>query len=159
LLAFVIFPLQNLLLLTCVQGSGRLGPYILKALQADPAFEVTVVTRTNSTAALPSDTKIVRVTDGYPYEEMVEVFRGQDAVILSLGYSAQHRHAALADASIKAGVKRLIASVYGGNDRNKEAVQFFPIMAGKAKIVAELKAVETPGWSWTSVCCGLFFDL
>jgi hypothetical protein len=80
-------------------------------------------------------------------------------VILSLGYPAQHRHAALADASIKAGVKRLIASVYGGNDRNKEAVQFFPILAGKAKIVAELKAAETPGWSWTSICCGLFFGL
>jgi hypothetical protein len=60
-------------LLTCVQGSGRLGPYILKALQADPAFEVTVVTRTNSTATFPSDTKIVRVADGYPEEEMVEV--------------------------------------------------------------------------------------
>jgi hypothetical protein len=80
-------------------------------------------------------------------------------VVLCLGFFAEHHHAALADASIKAGVKRLIASAYGGNDRSEEAQQFFPIAAGKGKIIKELREAETPGWSWTAICCGFFFDL
>ncbi|KAF4626471.1 hypothetical protein G7Y89_g11690 [Cudoniella acicularis] len=140
------------------RASGRLGPWILKALQADPTFDITVVTRYTSAAEFPPNTKVVKVTDGYPIAEMIEVFKGQDAVILSLGYAAEHLHASLAEASIKAGVKRLIASVWGGNDTNKEAPKIFPIAAGKAKLFRELRAMETPGWSWTAICNGLFFD-
>lgn len=90
---------------------------------------------------------------------MVEAFQGKDAVVLCLGFLGKPCHSALANASIKAGVKRLIASTYGGTDRSKEAEQFFPIAAEHGKILRKLKAAETPGWSWTSISCGLFFDL
>ncbi|MCJ1389997.1 hypothetical protein MMC18_002855 [Xylographa bjoerkii] len=90
---------------------------------------------------------------------MVEVFKGQDAVVLSLGFQAEHRHSALVHASVKAGVKRLVASGYGANDNNTEVQKMFPIAARKAQMVEELKMLEKPGWSWTAICCGLFFDL
>lgn len=90
---------------------------------------------------------------------MVETFKGQHAVVLCLGFAAEQYHASLVDSSIKAGVKHLVASTYGGNDRSREAAELFPIAAQKAKIIGELKARETPGWAWTAICCGLFFDL
>ena len=90
---------------------------------------------------------------------MVEAFKGQDAVVLSLGFQAQPRHSALVQASIKAGVKRLIASGFGANDDNVAVQKMFPFAAQKAQQVKELKSLERPGWSWTSICCGLFFDL
>ncbi|MCJ1380213.1 hypothetical protein MMC17_003316 [Xylographa soralifera] len=148
-------PLRNIAI---VGASGRLGPFILKAVQDDPAFNVTVITRHNSPATFPAGTKVVKVSDGYPDEEMVEAFKGQDAVVLSLGFQAEHRHSALVHASIKAGVKRLVASAYGANDSNEAVQKMFPIAARKAAMVKELKSLEKPGWSWTAICCGLFFD-
>ena len=99
------------------------------------------------------------MSDGYLDKEILEAFKGQDAVVLSLGFQADHRHSALVHASIKAGVKRLVSSSYGGNDSNPEVQKMFPIAARKAQIVDELKALEKPGWSWTAIYCGLFFDL
>ena len=99
------------------------------------------------------------MADGYPSDEMVNVFKGQDAVVLSLSFFGKQRHTALVQASITAGIKRLIASTYGGTDRSEEAEQFFPIAAENGKIIKELRAAENPGWSWTSISCGLFFDL
>ena len=120
---------------------------------------MTVITRHESQATFPEGTKVTKVSDGYPDEEMVEVFRGQDAVVLSLGFQAEHRHSALVHASIEAGVKRLIASSYGANDANLEVAKMFPIAGKKLKMAEELKSLEKPGWSWTAICCGLFYDL
>jgi putative NADH-flavin reductase len=140
------------------QGSGRLGPYLLKALQDNPAFDVTVITRTNSTATFPEGTKLIKVTEGYPEDEIVEAFKGQDAVILSLGFLAGQYHGALAAASKKAGVKRLITG-WGGNNANQEAQKIFPLGKKEAMDIKALEALESPEWSWTAVCCGLFFIL
>jgi len=99
------------------------------------------------------------VGDDYPDEEMERVFRGQDAVVLVLGFAAEHRHSALVQASIKAGVKRVVASHYGSNIGNEAAQKIFPVAATKAAMVKELKGLEREGWSWTTISCGVFFDL
>lgn len=109
-------------------------------------------------ATFADHVKILKVRDGYADDEMIEAFKGQDAVVLCLNHSAEHRHAALADASIKAGVKHLVASIYGGN-LNSKSQELFPLAAKKAKLVQELRARETAGWEWTGISCGLFFDL
>jgi hypothetical protein len=142
-----------------LQASGRLGPSILRALQADSSFKVTVITRESSMATFPEGTTVVRVGDDYPPEQMEKVFRGQDAVVLSLSYAGEHHRSAITRAAIAAGVRRLVASGYGSNDENEEAQRVFAISANKAAMVQELRELEQSGWSWTSVCCGLFFDL
>lgn len=139
-----------------MQGSGKLGSHIRNALLADTALDVTIVSRINSPATFSSSTK---VSDAYPDTEMVNAFKGQDAVVLCLGFAADKYYASLVDSSIKAGVKHLVASAYGGNDRSKEAEKLFPIAAQKAQIIRELKSRETPGWAWTATYCGLFFEL
>ncbi|CAG9941587.1 unnamed protein product [Clonostachys rosea f. rosea IK726] len=141
-----------------VGASGHLGPFILKALEHGQNLEITVITRTSSSAVFPANTRVVRVADGYQDDEMVEAFRGHDAVVLSLGFAAEHRHAALARASIKAGVKRLVASGYGVDPTNEEASKVFPVAATKAAMIEDLKSLEISGWSWTVISCGLFLD-
>ncbi|KAF4465917.1 Isoflavone reductase like P3 [Fusarium albosuccineum] len=140
-----------------VGASGRLGPFILKALQDSKAgFDVTAITRKNSTATFDANTKVVKVTDGYPDEEMVETFRGYDAVVLVISFASEH-HGALVRASIKAGVKRLIPSGFGAPS-NEHVNSFFPVAKTKTEMIADLKTLEQPGWSWTDVSCGAFLD-
>lgn len=156
---FVTHSITNGWILIFFKGSGKLGSHILRSLQADPTVDVTVITRLKSSATFPSNTKIIKVADGYQESEMVDTFNGQHAVVLCLGYAAMQYHTSLVDSSIKAGVKHLVASTYGSNDRNQKVQEMFPIMARVGQVIAELKARERPGWSWTAICCGLFFDL
>ena len=108
---------------------------------------------------------MVRVGDDYPRAQMEGVFRGQDAVVLSLGFAGEHHHRSLVEAAIEAGVKRVVPSSYGCNDQNEAVQKIFPIAAAKAKMMGEMKELqqqaekEGKDWSWTNICCGLFFDL
>ncbi|KAK6530280.1 hypothetical protein TWF694_003642 [Orbilia ellipsospora] len=141
-----------------VGGSGHLGPFILAALQA-ANYDLTVVTRRDSTAKFPQNTKVVKIDDGYPEDQVLEAFAGADAVVLSLAFVALEYHAALVDASIKAGVKRLVASTYGCNDENAAVLDLFPIAYRHHNIVNDLRSRKAPGWSWTSISCGPFFEM
>ncbi|KAF2179229.1 hypothetical protein K469DRAFT_694169 [Zopfia rhizophila CBS 207.26] len=88
---------------------------------------------------------------------MLHAFTGQDSVVLSLSHASDHRSTALAEASIKAGVKQFIANAYGGSD-SLEAESFFHIPEMKGRKKRELKVLERERWSWSAIQCGLFFD-
>ncbi|KAJ4299237.1 hypothetical protein N0V90_004481 [Kalmusia sp. IMI 367209] len=150
-------PLRKIAL---VGASGHLGPHLLQALQSDPSFNVTVITRQSSKAKFPPTTQIVRVPDDYPRNELVAAFRNHDAVILSLNFQADKHHSALVEASIEAGVKQLIPSIFGGR-HTPEVQSIFPFAAGKAAMLAhvEKRAQEVEGWGYTAVCNGLFHEL
>jgi hypothetical protein len=121
---------------------------------------VTVVSRQSSAASFPHDTKVVKVSDSYPKSEFVQVFKGQDAVVLSLNYAAEFQHHnMLVDASVEAGVKRLIPSVWAGRLDLSKARDIFPLAASKAQLLEHVKSKTAPGWSYTAVATGLFLDL
>ncbi|KAK3305685.1 uncharacterized protein B0T15DRAFT_574978 [Chaetomium strumarium] len=95
-------------------------------------------------------------------DEILDVFKGHDAVVLSLNYMAEmQHHNMLVDASLEAGVKRLIPSIWGGRLDLPEALEIFPIAASKGALLdyVKSKALPAPGWSYTAVACGLFHDL
>lgn len=60
-----------------------------------------------------------------------------------------------------AGVKRFIPSEFGINTRQLQGLKIGQIVAGKTKLVDDLqkKAEQNPGFSWTGISNGLFFDL
>jgi hypothetical protein len=129
-------------------------------LQANPAFDVTVVSRQSSSASFPQDTKVIKVSDSYPKSEFVDVFKGQDAVVLSLNYAAEFQHHnMLVDASVEAGVKRLIPSIWGGRLDLPKSREIFPLAASKGQLLDHVKSKTAPGWSYTAVATGLFLDL
>ncbi|KAF9784264.1 hypothetical protein IL306_007508 [Fusarium sp. DS 682] len=144
-----------------VGASGHLGAFIFKALHQSNKFDITVINRVSSKPAeYPKPTKVVQVNDGYPPLEIVEAFRGNDVVVLVLGFATDEEQLAnLARASVEAGVKRLVPSGYGADTNNKEVPKVFPIGAAKARALEHLKSLEHPGWSWTEVACGSLLDL
>ena len=102
---------------------------------------------------------MIGVGDDYPDGDIFEAFKGQEAVVLAYPWSAYVRDSAMIDASIKAGVRRLVVSTYGPGDNDPKAAGLFMPTKHTIDIVAELKLKEAPGWSWTSVANGPFFDL
>lgn len=131
-------------------------------MQADPAFDVTVVSRQSSTATFPPNTNVVKVSDAYTKDEFLDVFKGHDVVVLSLNLAAESQfHNMLVDASVEAGVKRLIPSIWGARLDLPEAREIFPVTASKARLLEYVKSKvgSTPGWSYTAVANGLFHDL
>lgn len=142
------------------EASGRVGGFITKALQQSNQFNLTVITRVSSKVTeYPSPIKVIQVPDDYPYAEVVNAFRGNDAVVLAIGFAGEHHLPSLARASIEAGVKKLVASGFGVDASNQAAAEVFPVAANKVAMIKDLKSLEQPGWSWTDVACGVFLDL
>ncbi|RBR24863.1 uncharacterized protein FIESC28_02353 [Fusarium coffeatum] len=142
-----------------VGGSGRVGAFITKALHESNQFNLTVVTRVSSKVTdYPSPIKTVQVPDDYPHDKVVEAFRGNDAVVLAIGFAGERHLPSLARASVEAGVKRLVASGFGIDASNQAAAEVFSVAANKVAMIKDLKSLEQPGWSWTDVACGVFLD-
>lgn len=139
--------------------TGNLGTYVLKALNSSPNFDVTVISRKSSESTFDPSLKVVKISDDYPEDELVQAFAGQDAVVLTTGHGLGGKEFGIVDAAIKAGVKRFMPSEFGSNSQNKGAVQMFPMMAPKAKLVDYLRSKESSGFTWTSIATGIFFDL
>lgn len=155
---------QLALLFLCLflQGSGFLGPYLLRSLQAVPSFHVTVVSRQSSESKFPASTKIVKVGDAYPKNEMIDVFKGQDAVVLCLNGGAERQHHnKMVDATVEAGIKRLITSTWSGQIDNPVVREIFPFAAPKYDMLEYVKSKVSSAseWSYTAVVCGYFHNL
>lgn len=77
---------------------------------------------------------------------------------------AEKHHDKMVDASVEAGVKRLVPSLFGGA-HGDEVQDVFPFAKGKAEMMGyvEKKAVDVEReggeWGFTGVATGLFFEL
>jgi hypothetical protein len=60
-------------------AGGSLGPKVLGALK--PHFAVTITTRKPSTSTFPPKFKLNIIADDYPTAELLQAFKGQDAVV------------------------------------------------------------------------------
>lgn len=142
-----------------MQASGKLGPIILNTLLAE-GFDVTVVSRTSSKNRFPLQQKVFTVSDEYRDNELVDAFRGHDAVVLSLSFEQLPQATKFARASLTAGCRWLIASTYGANlDDPNHAL--FPASIPHRQAVDDLSELQKgqENWSWTSISCGPWIEL
>ncbi len=99
------------------QTTGSLGKPVLDALIASGKFSITAVARHTSNAEVPAkdNVRLVKV-DFSSHQALVDAFRGNDAVLLTLGDfpNLAKNTQILTDAAIDAGVKRIILSEFGG---------------------------------------------
>ncbi|KAI9887324.1 MAG: hypothetical protein M1823_000840 [Watsoniomyces obsoletus] len=137
-------------------ASGNLGPTILEGLDKSGKFNITVFSRKESNATFPSHIKVIK-TD-YSESELVEQFKGQDAVISTLFGMVDQRP--IIDAAVKAGVKRFMPSEWGSDSTNPKGQEICPVFKPKADIVEYLKskANENPNFTWSAVATGPFLD-
>lgn len=146
-----------------VGADGNLGPGVLDGLVSTGAFNVTVFKRKSSKSKsnYPEGVQVKLLSDDFPIDELVPALQNQDAIVSTV-YGAQvDLQKRLADAAIKADVKRFIPSDFGSCDsQSKRAMELAPIYVAKSEVrdYLEKLAKENSGFSWTSLVCGHFFD-
>lgn len=93
-------------------------------------------------------------------ESLKDALAGNDAVVSVIATAAIKAQQTIVDAAVAAGIKRFIPSEFGINTRIVGGTPIGKILSGKVATVDYLdsKAKENPGFSWTGVSTGLFFD-
>jgi nucleoside-diphosphate-sugar epimerase len=152
-------PIQNVVL---VGADGKLGPTVLKALVSN-GFTVTVLKRQSSKtpADYPADVKEVRVPDSFPYDALVSVLKGQDAVVVTTSGTLIDLQKNLGRAAAEAGVQRFIPADFGSVDSESEnARKMVPLYGTKRdlRLYLQTLAEKHASFSWTAIVCGHFFD-
>src|SRR2546423_3730857 len=150
---------------TLVGANGKLGPAILHALLSAGTFTVTVLSRTSSKSTYPPSVHVARVSDDLPDDELVQVLRGQDAIVVVFAGSNSDLQIRLADAAARAGVQRFIPADFGSCDSSSaRALELVPLYQAKQKVRQHLEQLASGGsqsssrLSWTSLVCSHFFD-
>ncbi len=97
-------------------ATGNLGQHILPALLNDGTFNVTVLSRANSSATFPSNVKVIKV-DYSDTSALTKALANQDVVISTIGGEglASNFGEVLVQAAIDAKVKWFIPSEFGGD--------------------------------------------
>lgn len=140
-----------------MKASGNIGRFIFNALHGDQSFNTTVITRQSSNVDFGT-ANVIQVSDSYPADEMVKAFTGQDAVILAIPYKIEKIQRSIIDSAIKAGVKRLIPSHFGGNAEVPAMLELEERALKLDSIIHYLRSKESD-LIWTTMITGVFFDL
>jgi hypothetical protein len=143
-----------------IGAGGHLGPTILPAFTSDPHFNTSILARSSSTSTFPPNIKVFRVSDDYPEAELLEAFKGQDAVISTIQTASTGLQKGIIDAAVKAGVMRFVPSEFGSDTENEKAMEILPQYFGSKKgTVDYLKTREKDGLTWSAFMTGPFFEL
>jgi len=111
-------------------ATGTVGAPILQAL-LDANYDVTVLSRPSSTHAFPASVRVATVDYTQP-DSLTEAFQGHDALVSAVAIAALDQQKHLVDAAIRAGVKRIVPSNFGGDLANPKS-QAMPVFAPKSR--------------------------
>ncbi|KAM0458566.1 hypothetical protein ACHAPV_005958 [Trichoderma viride] len=139
-----------------VGASGSIGKIILEGLVADGSFNITVISRKDSSTTFPSRVTVYK--SDFSEEDLEAAFKGQDAVISALGKDGLGEQKKLVDAAIKAGVKRFLPSEFSASTQNTAVLQLLPLFGQKVELIEYLKAKQSADFSWTGIATSLLFD-
>ncbi|KAL4738363.1 hypothetical protein BDV11DRAFT_189780 [Aspergillus similis] len=145
-------PLRNI---TLVGASGAIGQILLAALLETSEFDITVLTRSSSTASFPANVT-VRKSD-FSLTELRGALTGQDAVISAVGATAFAEQKKLIDAAVAAGVSRFIPSEFSAESQNDAVLALLPLFRQKKEVIDYLKTKEKD-ITWTGIACSGLFD-
>ncbi|KAI2476852.1 NAD binding 10 multi-domain protein [Pyrenophora tritici-repentis] len=160
-------PLTNIVILG---ASGSVGRPILSALLTLPSINLTIVTRTSSTATFPTapNIRIHTLSDALTLTELTAAFKNHHAVIVALsttpvtsGTGPNSLAFRLIDAARAAGVQRFIPSEFGANNLDPRARALVPVYDIKGAMLEYLQqtcAAINGAMSWTSISCGSWLD-
>ncbi|OAA36000.1 nmrA-like family protein [Beauveria brongniartii RCEF 3172] len=137
-----------------IGANGNLGQAVLPSISA--SFEVTVITREESTSVFPPNVKVVKTK--YTEDKLAKALHGQDAVLCLIDAGALQAENLIINAAASAGVKWFIPSEFGHNTTDTRVSKVLPLLEGKIKVVSQLRDKEHQGMQWTGLITGLFFD-
>jgi hypothetical protein len=128
----------------------------LDGLLHKSSFNVTVLSRENSTSTFPSGVTVIHANYDSP-QSLKEAFEGQDVVISLIASAVLGDQTKFIDAAIAAGVQRFLPSEFGSDTADPKTRAIVAISQTKYDIVNYLKSKESE-LSWTSIISGPFFD-
>ncbi|TKX24382.1 hypothetical protein C1H76_3488 [Elsinoe australis] len=146
-----------------IGANGKIGAFVLDALVDESSFSVTVLQRASSKSkpAHESRIKITNVPNELPEDDLVSAFKGHDAAITCIPLTDLDQHLRLATAAARAGIKRYIPADFGSVDAGSpKAQELVPLFVRKTWVREHLDdlAKQHPGFSWTALVSGHFFD-
>lgn len=154
---------------TIIGAGGHLGRHIVTSLDANPNFQISVVTRQHSSSCdtganfLPHIPIYCIPSNTYDNAEsqLVSILTGQDIVISAIATQAVGQQRTIIDAAVKAGVKLFFPSEFGHDTRNQRAAELLPGFVCKTKrgIVQYLQSKEDAGLKWTAFVTGPVFEM
>ncbi|KAI1269537.1 NAD(P)-binding protein [Xylariaceae sp. FL1019] len=137
-------------------ATGNLGPAIVTQL-IKAGFEVTALTRQDSTNSLPNSVK-VKAVDYDSVDSLSSALENQHALISTLGSLALSKQLKLVQAAINAKVNRFIPSEFGSDTSNPKTSKL-PVFADKVVVANTLaEAAEKGSITYTIIRNGPFFD-
>ncbi|KAL9130565.1 MAG: hypothetical protein Q9217_001278 [Psora testacea] len=139
-----------------VGASGLVGGEILKSLLHSGTFNVTVLSRQNSTATFAPGITVKK--GDYKSSDFLEsALRGQDVLIITLAVTTSPEvQSDLIKAAAKAGVPWILPNEYGQDGANAELSEAVIFLGHKAKYRNEIE--ELGRSSWIGVASNLWFD-
>jgi glutamyl-tRNA reductase len=136
-----------------LQASGNFGAPITAALVKN-GFEVTIISRVESTATFPSGLPVIRTP--YTTEDLTKALAGQDAVVCAVGPPGMGLQATMVDAAEAAGVKRFILDDFGWGPDFEGLPEFGAVRVQRMEGIEHAKAhtESNPRFTWTSIATG-----
>jgi hypothetical protein len=128
----------------------------LNTFLKESSFNITVLSREDSSATFPSEAKVIRANYDSP-GALKDAFTGQDVVVSLVGGSVLGDQDKYIDAAIAAGVKRFVPSEFGSDTTDVRNRELVPISDAKFATVNYLKAKENE-LTWNGIITGPFFD-
>jgi uncharacterized protein YbjT (DUF2867 family) len=137
-------------------ATGNVGKYVLPALLADSSFNVTVLSRNNSSATFPSNVKVIKI-DYSDTAALTKALANQDVVVSTIGGEglASNFGEVLVQAAIDAKVKWIIPSEFGIDVEDPAAN--IPLLASKLAVANLLKKNQS-NIAYTFITTGAFLD-
>lgn len=131
---------------------------MLDALVKSGKFNVTVIKRLSSTATFPASVKVA-TADLSSVESVTAAFKGQHAVVSTVGTAGLPGQSVLVDAAVAAGVKRFLPSDFGCDLANPKSAAL-PVFGYKIATHKKLReaADAKPDFTYTLVCNNAFLD-
>ncbi|KAF2214167.1 hypothetical protein CERZMDRAFT_38520 [Cercospora zeae-maydis SCOH1-5] len=140
-------------------ADGNIGPSVYEGLRNN-GFDITVLKR-KSSQSKSKYPKEAFVSDAFEVEELIPVLQGHDAVVVTINGNQVDIQKRIADAAVRAGIKRFIPADFGSVDSSSPLTQdLVPLYRNKSALRSHLisLAASHPTFTWTSLVCGHFFD-
>jgi hypothetical protein len=136
-----------------VGANGTIGSQILSALLAKKAFNITAITRADSSHTFADTIKVAHVDYSNP-ATLVSALKGHDVLIITMSViAARDTQAKLVQAAADAGVPWVLPNEFGMF--NTEQAQIDTLGDSKGK---DRELIESLGLSWIGVTCGFWYE-
>ncbi|CAI9627905.1 unnamed protein product [Alternaria burnsii] len=142
-----------------IGAGGDLGVELLNEFVNSP-YELSVMSRKESSATFPADVKNVFKVDYSDLEAIKGAMKGQDVVISNISASGVAHQQILVDAALATGVRRFFPTEYGTDTRDLKTNEINPYGTQyKLALVRYLQSKENEGsLTWTALITGGFAE-